>query len=127
MRRISSKIVFLIHCLIVFFWFGLFFVPVSLWSDKIIFHFYLTLVIVFNQFIWGLFIMPWTKKYRMVCFLTTVNQLLRGDSISDEKKYDHSFSQELFGKAGIKITHRFATYLTFTVLIVVTFQYLSLK
>ncbi len=127
MRRISSKIVFLIHCLIVLFWLGLFFVPVSLWPNKIIFHFYLTLVIVFNQFIWGLLIMPWTKKYRMVCFLTTINQLLRGDSIFDERNYDHSFTQELFGKAGIKITHRFATYLTFTVLIVVTFQYLSLK
>jgi len=127
MRKISSKIVFSIHCLIVFFWCGLFFVPISLWSDKIIFHFYLTLIIVFNQFIWGLLIMPWTKKYRMVCFLTTVNQLLRGDSIFDEKNYDHSFTQELFGRAGLKISHRFATLLTFTILIVVTFQYLSIK
>jgi len=127
MRKISSKLVFLIHCLIVFFWVGLFFVPVSFWPEKIIFHFYLTLLIVFNQFVWGLLIMPWTKKYRMVCFLTTINQLLRGDSISDERNYDHSFTQELFGRAGIKISHRFATYFTFTILIVVTFQYLSLK
>ena len=127
MRKISSKIIFLIHCLIVFFWLGLFFVPTSFWPGRIIFHFYLTLVIVFNQFIWGLLIMPWTKKYRMVCFLTTVNQLLKGDSIYDEKNYDHSFTQELFGKAGIKIPHRFATFLTFTILIIVTFQYLSIK
>ena len=127
MRKISSKIIFLIHCVIVFFWWGLFFVPTSFWPSIIIFHFYLTLVIVFNQFVWGLLIMPWTKKYRMVCFLTTVNQLLRGDSISDEKNYDHSFTQELFGKAGIKVSHRFATFLTFTILIIVTFQYLSIK
>jgi len=123
MKDLSAKIIFLIHSVIVILWIGLFFVPIRLWADRITFHFYLTLLIVANQFLWGFLIMPWTKKYRMVCFLTTINQLLRGKSISDEENYKHSFSKEFFGNIGITISHRFATIFTFTISTIVTIQY----
>jgi len=123
MRKFFSDFIFLLHALFVIFWYGLFFVPLSLWSGKISFHFFLTLAIVGNQFLWGFLIMPWTKKYRMVCFLTTIMQLLRGQKISDPKNYNHSFTKEFFGKTGLNIPHRGATLLTFTILTVVTIQY----
>lgn len=127
MRDFLAKIIFLTHSVIVVFWVGLFFVPARLWPDKITFHFYLTLAIVANQFLWGFLIIPWTKKYKMVCFLTTMNQLLRGRSVSDEENYRHSFLQEFFGKAGITVSHRFATVFTFSILIIVTIQYLFFR
>jgi hypothetical protein len=123
MKDYLAKIIFLFHSVVVVFWIGLFFIPTSFWPNKITFHFYLTLVIVANQFLWGLLIMPWTKKYRMVCFLTTIHQLLRGKSISDEENYKHSFTKEFLGKAGITVSHRFATILTFTISTIVTVQY----
>lgn len=123
MRNLLAKIIFLIHSLIIIFWVGLFFIPVRLWDDKIIFHFHLTLLIVANQFLWGLFLMPWTKEYKMVCFLTTINQILRGESVSDEKNYKHSFLKEFLGNIGITVSHRFATIFTFSILIIVTIQY----
>jgi len=123
MKDFLGKIIFVIHSAIVVFWLGLLLVPESWWPGKIVFHFYLTLVIVFNQFIWGLMIMPWTKKYRMVCFLTTIHQLLRGKSISDEKNYSHSFAREFFGKFHIHLPHKFITCFTLTVFVIVSIQY----
>ncbi len=125
MKNFLAKIIFLIHSAVVIFWLGLLFVPVKWWPGKLNIELYLTLIIVYNQLIWGLIITPWTKKYRMVCFLTTINQLLRGKAISDEKNYDHSFIQEFLGLAKIKVPHRFAIYLTFTIFTIVLFQYFS--
>ena len=70
--------------------------------------------------------MPWTKKFRMVCILTTPMQILRGQKISDPKNYNHSFFKELAGKNGIKIPHAVSTLITFSALAIVTFQYLFL-
>jgi len=126
MKDFLGKIIFWIHSAIVVFWLSLLVIPASWWPDKIILHFYLTLVIVFNQFIWGLIIMPWTKKYRMVCFLTTMHQLLRGKSISDERNYNHSFAREFFGKFHIQLSHRFVTCFTLAVFVIVSLQYFLL-
>jgi len=70
--------------------------------------------------------MPWTKKYRMVCFLTTMHQLLRGKSISDEQNYNHSFAKEFFGKFHIQLSHRFITFFTLAVFVIVSLQYFLL-
>jgi len=126
-RLFLANVFFLVHFIIVAFWFGLFFVPSSIWPAKITFHFYLTVLIVAHQFIWGLIIMPWTKKFRLVCILTTPMQLLRGQKISDPKNYDHSWFKELFGKGGIKIPHAVSTLATFTTLALVTYQFIFLR
>jgi hypothetical protein len=126
-RLFLANVIYWIHVAIGTVWFGLFLVPTSLWHDKITFHFYLTLVIVFHQFIWGLMIMPWTKKFRMVCILTTPMQLLRGQKISDSKNYDHSFFKEFFGKNGLAVPHSVSTLATFSTLALVTYQYFFLR
>lgn len=122
-----ADILFWTHVVIVAFWFGLFLVPSSVWHDKITFHFYLTVVIVVHQYLWGLAIMPWTHKFRMVCILTTPMQLLRDQKISDPKNYNHSFFKELVGKGGIKIPHSISTIFTFAILALVTYQFLFLR
>lgn len=126
-RLILADLLFWLHFIIGTVWLGLFLVPSSIWSDKITFHFYLTLLIVGHQFFWGLMIMPWTRKFRMVCILTTPMQLLRGQKISDPKNYDHSFFKELAGRNGIKIPHKVSTIITFSAFILSTLQYLFLR
>jgi len=126
-KLLLADLLFGLHFMIGTVWLGLFLVPISVWQDKITFHFYLTLVIVAHQFLWGLIIMPQTHKFRMVCLLTTPMQLLRGQKISDPKNYDHSFFKELVGIQGIQIPHAISTAITFSALTLVTFQYFFLR
>ena len=125
MRKFFAETIFWLHFVIVAFWYGLFFLPSFMWpwGDKITFHFWFTVVIVGHQFVWGALIMPWTRKFRMVCFLNTPMQLLRGWKISDAKNYDHSFQQEFLGRHNITIPHRLTTIATFSVLAAVSLQF----
>ena len=127
MKLFLADILFWIHFLIGSVWLGLFLVPSSLWHDKITFHFYLTLAVVGHQFLWGLILMPWTKRFRMVCILTTPMQLLRGQKISDPKNYNHSFFKELVGKKGLQIPHAISTLITFSALTLIIYQYFFLR
>lgn len=122
-KKFLAEGIFWTHVLIVGFWYALFIVPTSVWADKITFHFYFTIGIVFHQFLWGAVIMPWTKRYRMVCILTTPMQILRGQSIADPKNYDHSFTTEFLKRSGISVPHKVSTILTFSILIVVAIQF----
>jgi hypothetical protein len=123
MRKLLSKTLFFFHVVFVAFWYGLFFVPESVFPGRVSFHFYLTLVVVFHQFIWGFLLLPWTGRYRMVCILTTINQLIRGDKMSDSKNYDHSFTQEFFKGFGVRIPHRATTFITLLVLFAASLNY----
>jgi hypothetical protein len=123
MKDFFVKLFLLIHTLFIVFWWGLFFVPRHWWPGKIAFHFYLTIFVVMQQLVWGFVIMPWTKKYRMVCFLTTLTQILRGQNISDSDNYNHSFMRELFGRFGFNLPHRAAGIITFAILFVITLEY----
>lgn len=126
-RLLLADLLFWLHFAVGTIWLGLFLVPSSAWHDKITFHFYLTVIIVAHQFLWGLIIMPWTRKFRMVCILTTPMQLLRGLEISDPKNYSHSWFKELVGNQGIKIPHVTSTLITFSALLLVTFQYIFFR
>lgn len=127
MRNILANFVFWVHGAFIIFWFGLFFIPQSIWPGRIVFQFYFTVIVVAHQLTWGLLIMPWTKKYRMVCILTTIHHLLRGQKISDPENYDRNFTKEFLGKAGINFPHRAATIITFATLILATIQYFFLS
>lgn len=126
-RLFLADLLFWMHFIIGSIWLGLFLVPSSIWHDKITFHFYLTVVIVAHQFLWGLILMPYTRKFRMVCILTTPMQFLRGQKISDPKNYSHSFFKELVGNQGIKIPHAVSTIITFSALSLVTYQFLFFR
>ena len=127
MKLFLAELLFWLHFFIGSVWLGLFLAPSSLFHDKITLHFYLTILIVGHQFLWGLTIMPWTKKFRMVCILTTPMQILRGQKISDPKNYDHSFLKEFFGKNGIKVPHAISTLITFSTLTLIIYQYFFLR
>jgi len=123
-RLFLADILFWIHFAIIIAWFGLFLAPLSIWPGRITFHFYFSVVIVVHQLLWGLIIMPWAKKFRMVCFLTTLRQLLSGQRLSNPKNYDHFWLKKLSGNYQIKISHTLSTILTFFFFSLITFQYL---
>lgn len=123
MKKFFADLITGLHLLIVIVWYGLFFVPQYWFPDKVSFHFYLTLTIIGHQLLWGVFLLPWTGKYRITCILTTLSQLLRGKKISDPKNYDYSFTQEIFKKMNLPISRQTSAILTLAILTAVTIQY----
>lgn len=122
-KKSSAEIVFWLHFVLVATWFGPFFVPTSVWPGKISFHFWFILVAVILQFGWGFLMLPITKKYKMMCPLTTLMQMLRGYQISDERNNHHSCIKEFFDRIGKPVPKKAVTYSTFISLGVVTMQY----
>ena len=123
-NKTAAEAVFWLHFVLVAIWFGLFFVPTSLWPGKITFHFWFILIGVIMQFGWGLLILPITKKYKMMCPFTTLMQWLRGYPIKDERNNHHSCIKEFFHRIGKPVPKKAVTMATFISLGVVTIQYL---
>lgn len=127
MRNVLAEGIFWIHFAIVFFWYGLFFIPADWWQGKISFHFFFTVGIMLQQVLWGAILLPWTKRYKLVCVLTTIMQLLRGEKISSEKNYQHSWTREFLERMGLKIPEGGPLIVNLFVLFAVSFQYLLPK
>jgi len=123
MRDFFTTTIFWLHFFVVAFWIGLLFVPEFLLPGKTAFHFYFTVGLVGHQFLWGAAIYPWTKKYRMVCILTTFMQLLRGHPLSTVDNYGHSWTKEFIKRLGWGIPERGATVLTLAIFVISTFQF----
>jgi hypothetical protein len=100
-------------------------VPSSLWAGKTSFHFWFILTAVAVQFGWGAVLLPVTRKYRMICPLTTAMQLLRGYPVSDERNNNHSCIKEFFHRAGKPVPKKAVTMATFVSLGIVAVQYLA--
>lgn len=104
--RFCGEIVFILHIPIVIIWFGLFFIPLSYWPGRAVFHLWYALTILFIQFFWGLALFRYTKKIDLVCPLTTLMQSVRGFSVKKEKNYRHSFISELFKRIHLKVSYK---------------------
>lgn len=124
MKKALIDIVFWLHFIIVFLWISLFFLLENFWPEKKSFYFYITLIIFGHQVLWGILIMPWTKKFRLVCILTTLMQSLRGIKISDSKNYEHHFTVEFLNKLGINIKYNVLAILGATIFAFITIEYL---
>ena len=90
-----GKTLFWMHVFIFIVWFGLFWIPLSIWPGRVVFHFWYITVAVASELLTGLLLMPVMLKYRIVCPLRTWMQHVRGYKISDPKNFDHSFVREL--------------------------------
>ncbi len=122
-RTTAAEAFFWLHFALVGVWFGLFLVPASLWAGKVSFHFWFIIIAVVLQFGWGFLLMPVTKKYRMVCPLTTLMQLLRGYPVADARNNNHSCIKEFSERIGKPVPKKAVTISTFASLGAVTIQY----
>jgi hypothetical protein len=102
-KKLLIQLVFWLHLPIVLVWFGLFFVPQSLWSGVVDFHFWYIVVIMIVQLLWGLTFYPVIKKVDIICPVTTLMQWMRGYPRSSVKNYGHSFIAEFCGMLGFKV------------------------
>lgn len=127
LKKAAAEAMFWLHFALVATWFGLFLFPASLWSGKTAFHFWFIAVAVGVQFGWGFLLMPATKKYRMVCPLTTAMQLLRGYPVRDARNNNHSCIKEFFERLGWKVPKKAVTISTFASLGIITLQYFLAK
>ena len=120
LRKTFIEIIFWLHLPIVIVWFGLFFIPKSIWLGKVTFHFWYIFSIMLIQFIWSLAVF---RKFDLICPLTTCMQYLRGFSLQDEKNYGHGYIAELLLRLRVKVSFKFVSVLLIFTLIVVAVQY----
>ena len=119
-KTLWVNIVFWLHLPIVVIWFGLFLVPLSLWPEKITFHFWYITSLMALQFLWAIFVF---HKRDVICPLTTLMQYLRGYPLASKGNYTHSYIAELIDRMGLKISYKLINVILLTSLLLVTFQY----
>lgn len=125
-KRIIFDTIYLVHLILIIFWFGLFLVPTSFWPNRIIFHFWFIFIFMLLQVGWGFILIPYMKKYRIVCPLTTLMQYLRGYSVSDKNNFNHSFVREFLASIKIKVPYGFVGTINFLSLIFIMIEYLTI-
>ena len=116
-------ILFWLHCPLVIIWFGLFFIPGSLWQNKIVFHFWFISIFLLGQLAWGGILYPKINKIMLICPLTTLMQYFRGYPIKDKRNYNHSFIAELLNRLNINVSFHWVSILLIITLIIVSIQY----
>ena len=128
-KKIKNKallnLVFAVHFLIFLFFPLGFFIPSSVWTQRIEYHFFYTFGLFILFYIWGAI---WTFKLKNklygFCALDTLMQWLRGYSIWDPKNYEHSFVEEVLERVNIKLPREIITYLILGSVIIATVLYI---
>lgn len=123
-KKTIINLLYFFHLVIVIVWFGLFFVPKSLWPGRVIFHFWFIFIFMLIQMGWGAAMTPYMKKYRIVCPITTLMQYLRGYPIDEKRNFDHSFIREFLTFLKIKAPYGSIGLVNYLSLCLVAIQYL---
>ena len=107
-------------------WVGLFFVPTSVWSGKVTFHFWYIVTIFAVQLLWGLLLYRIRKRLGTgVCPLTSLVQYLRGYPLTDPRNYDHAFIIEVCERLHIPLKPALLAKLLLLTIVIVTIQYFT--
>ena len=101
----------------------IFFIPLSVWPDKLAFHFWYMLRIIGSEVLWGLVMFPKTKKFNLICPLTTIMQHARGFPLDNARNYKHSFIAELLESAGMKVSFGAVSLFLLVLLGIITLRY----
>ena len=126
-KDILIKFLVSIHIIFFISWVGLFFIPTSVWPNRIFYNFWYVLGIILLSFIWGNFIRRYNKNGNLfVCPLTTMTQYLRGYGIKDETNNNHLFLSEILGLLSIKYNKTIMIIGGSLSLLVISYQYFLL-
>mgnify|MGYP001558104189 CR=1 FL=1 len=115
--------IYWIHLPFVLIWLGLFFVPSSVWSYKINFHFWYAVSLTIIQFLWALCIFQSIRKLGIICPLTSLMQYLRGYPFRSPKNYSHTYIAEVSNRLHIKINDKSVNILTLATLGIIILQF----
>jgi hypothetical protein len=121
------KLLWILHLMIVVVLVLLFFVPKSLVPHINLIHLLYTLWVALSQIFWGIIMVRVTKRFSIVCPLTTMMQYLRGYKPTDIRNYDHSFIVEVMEHYNVKLQHQTINILMYVVLglVIVRFMWLN--
>ncbi len=125
-RRFLIEFIYWAHLVVIIIWFGLFFIPSCLWPGRVPFHFWFIMIITGIQFVWGLFMFPYSKKIDIICPLTTVMQRLRGFPVTSRKNLGHSYITEILRRFNIKLSYKAVNIILLSTIIIVSIQYIML-
>tara|TARA_Y100000310_G_scaffold265643_1_gene276811 strand:- start:1941 stop:2321 length:381 start_codon:yes stop_codon:yes gene_type:complete len=125
MNKLLIKLLIILHILFFVSWIVLFFIPLSLWENRITYQFHYVYGIIFLNLIWGGFMKFFNiNSNTFICPLTTFTQYLRGYSFKDTRNNQHLFISEIFNKFNLKysnITEKIGATLS---LVIVSYLYL---
>ena len=101
-KDILIRSLIFIHIIFFISWIGLFFIPKSVWSNRIFYHFWYVSGVILLNLVWGGFLKLRYKKGNLfVCPLTTMTQYFRGYKISDVRNNKYLFVGEILSKFNI--------------------------
>ena len=123
-KEFLTELVFWLHLPIVLVLFGLFFVPKSVWSGKVVFHFWFVITVLVVEFLWGLALYRYTHKIDIICPLTTLMQWLRGYPIDSPQNYGHSYIAELLSRIKVKVSYNTVNIILYITLGAVVLEYI---
>ena len=101
-RKFLIESFFWLHLVVVIPGVGLFFIPISLWQERVAVHFWYFASVFGIELLWSILLYPKLKKIDLICPLTTVMQSLRGYPLQDERNHNHSFIAELLKRMHIR-------------------------
>jgi len=125
MAKMLTTFLFVLHAIVFIVWFGLFFIPLTVWPARPAFHFWFVFGVFASELATGGLMTKKVGKFNLICPLTTAMQLSRGYSLQDPTNFDHSFVREVFTKAGIKIPKGWIASVIILTFLVVTIIYAS--
>ncbi len=125
-REVIGEAIFWTHFAIVAGWVALFFIPSDIWREKVSVHFIATTVILAHQAVWGFLLSFRTGRFGLVCILTTLMHMARGERIDTKMNYDRKWSVELCDRFGINISSAMANGVAIAGLAVISVQYFIL-
>lgn len=122
-RLFAGEFLFFLHIPIFVLWVALFFVPQSVWTGRVAFHFYYIMSIIVAEIVCGLIYVPIVKSFDIICPLTLLVQVLRGFRYDDPSAYHVSFIVELFERFHIRIPKSIITILIAVTSLLVSAQF----
>lgn len=125
MRKLISEITLWLHLVGVLILLLMFFIPIRIWPERPMVHFYIMALIILSDLIFGIFYYLYDKKYfNLICLLTIVMQRIRGYKFLDERNYKHSFVKEVTERLGFKVNRLFAFLLLIFIFILTLINYI---
>jgi hypothetical protein len=118
-----SEALFYAHIPIFIFWFVPFFIPVSIWSQRVAIHAGYIVFLYILQHMFGAWYYPKIGYFTSLCPVTLLMQRLRGFGWYDKETYQHSFVAEFMGRCGVPSSKKQVNTLSHITLVLVLLQY----
>jgi len=122
MHNYKTRIIWSIHLLFVLFAVGMFFIPKTIWPQKVEIHFFIVWGMLLSQVLAGLYYLPIVGKFYFACPLNNLEDHYGGRDI-----HEHLGRSSIgeFCKKYLGLPYELGTIITLAILIGVTLQYFT--